>query len=57
MPAPEPRLCWDPSAAGTLLRPAEMQVTDQENEHFYFVEDFEPFPPVIKKVLSLLSSL
>lgn len=51
---------WDHEALpadGTLLRPAEMQVRDQENQHFCFVEDFEPFFPLMKYVLSPLFSL
>lgn len=48
VPAPELRPCWDHealTAAGTLLGPAGTQVRDQENQHFCFVEDFEPFFP------------
>lgn len=44
-------------AAGTLLRPAEVLVRDQENQHSCFVEDIEPSLPLMKYVLSPLFSL
>lgn len=41
-------------AAGTLLRPAEMLVRDQEDQHSRFLEDIEPSFPLMKYVLSPL---
>lgn len=48
-----------PGTAGLclLLGPAEMQVRNQENQHFCFAEDFEPFFPLMKYMLSPLFSL